>query len=70
VGHKRLNEKSFRLCRGSNPDLPVVQPVARRYTELPGSPWASLETKIKKSVTIFLWVHYQFFGVNSNMPFF
>jgi hypothetical protein len=25
----RLEEKSFRLCRGSNLDRPVVQPVAR-----------------------------------------
>jgi hypothetical protein len=28
-----LEEKSFRLCRGSNLDLPVVQPVARHYTD-------------------------------------
>jgi hypothetical protein len=27
-GHKRLEEKSFRLCWGSNLDRPVVQPVA------------------------------------------
>jgi hypothetical protein len=25
------------LCRGSNLDHPIVQPVARHYTELPGS---------------------------------
>jgi hypothetical protein len=25
--------KSFRLCRGSNLDRPVVQPVARHYTD-------------------------------------
>jgi hypothetical protein len=29
----RLQEKSFRLCRGSNLDRPVVQPVARHYTD-------------------------------------
>jgi hypothetical protein len=29
---QRLEEKSFRLCRGSNPDRPVVQPVVRHYT--------------------------------------
>jgi hypothetical protein len=29
--------KSFRPCRGSNLDRPVVQPAARHYTELPGS---------------------------------
>jgi hypothetical protein len=34
---QRLEEKSFRLCRGSNFDRPVVQPIARHYTELPGS---------------------------------
>jgi hypothetical protein len=28
-----LEEKSFRLCRGSNLDRPVVQPVARQYTD-------------------------------------
>jgi hypothetical protein len=31
-----LEEKSFRLCRGSNLDRPVVQPLARHYTD-----WAS-----------------------------
>jgi hypothetical protein len=30
---QRLEEKSFRLCRGSNFDRPVVQPVARHYTD-------------------------------------
>jgi hypothetical protein len=28
-----LEEKYFRLCRGSNLDGPVVQPVARHYTD-------------------------------------
>jgi hypothetical protein len=37
VWTQRLEEKSFRLWRWSNPDRPVVQPVARHYTELPGS---------------------------------
>jgi hypothetical protein len=32
-GHKRLEEKSFRLCRGSKFDRPVVQPVAGNYTD-------------------------------------
>jgi hypothetical protein len=32
VWTQRLEEKSFRLCRGSNLDRPVVQPVARHYT--------------------------------------
>jgi hypothetical protein len=30
---QRLEEKSFRLWRGSNLDRPVVQPVARHYTD-------------------------------------
>jgi hypothetical protein len=29
----RLQGKSFRLCRESNLDRPVVQPVARHYTD-------------------------------------
>jgi hypothetical protein len=33
VWTQRLEEKSFRLCRGSNLDRPVVQPVARHYTD-------------------------------------
>jgi hypothetical protein len=33
VSTQRLGEKSFRLCRGSNLDRPVVQPVARHYTD-------------------------------------
>jgi hypothetical protein len=32
VWTQRLEEKSFCLCRGSNPDRPVVQPVVRHYT--------------------------------------
>jgi hypothetical protein len=32
VWTQRLEEKSLRLCRGSNLDRPVVQPVARHYT--------------------------------------
>jgi hypothetical protein len=37
VWTQRLEEKSFHPCRGSNFDRLVVQPVARYYTELPGS---------------------------------
>jgi hypothetical protein len=33
VSTQRLQEKSYRLCRGSNPDRPVVQTVARYYTD-------------------------------------
>jgi hypothetical protein len=33
VWTQRLEEKSFRLCQGSNLDRPVVQPVARHYTD-------------------------------------
>jgi hypothetical protein len=37
---QRLDEKSFRLCRGSNLDRPVVQPVGRHYID-----WATRLTK-------------------------
>jgi hypothetical protein len=30
---QRLEEKSFRLCRGSNLNRPVIQPAARYYTD-------------------------------------
>jgi hypothetical protein len=30
---QRVEEKSFRLCWGSNLDRPLVQPVARHYTD-------------------------------------
>jgi hypothetical protein len=33
VRTQRLEEKSFRFCRGSNLDRSVVQPVARHYTD-------------------------------------
>jgi hypothetical protein len=33
VWTQRLEEKSFRLCRGLNTDRPDVQPVARHYTD-------------------------------------
>jgi hypothetical protein len=29
----RLEERSFRLCRGSNPDRQVVQPIVTQYTD-------------------------------------
>jgi hypothetical protein len=32
-GPQRLDNKSFRLCRESNPYRPVVQPIARHYTD-------------------------------------
>jgi hypothetical protein len=34
VWTQRLQEISFRLCRGSNLDIPVIQPVARPCIEL------------------------------------
>jgi hypothetical protein len=40
VWTQRLEEKSFRLCRESNLDRPVVQPVARYYTD-----WATRLTR-------------------------
>jgi hypothetical protein len=39
VWTQRLQKKIFRLCWGSNPDYPVVQPVARHYTA-----WATRHT--------------------------
>jgi hypothetical protein len=33
VWTQRLEEKSFRIYRGSNPNCLVVQPVARHYTD-------------------------------------
>jgi hypothetical protein len=35
---QRLEEKSFRLYRGSNLDLPVDQPIARHYTLFMSTP--------------------------------
>jgi hypothetical protein len=32
VWTQRLEKKSFRLCRGSNLDRPIVRPVARHYS--------------------------------------
>jgi hypothetical protein len=33
VWTQRLEEKFFRFCQGSNLDRPIVQPVARHYTD-------------------------------------
>jgi hypothetical protein len=33
VWTQKLEKKSFRICRGSNHDRPVVQPVARHHTD-------------------------------------
>jgi hypothetical protein len=46
VWTQRLEEKFFRLCRGSNVDRPVVQPVARHYTD-----WATRLTHMSGIVT-------------------
>jgi hypothetical protein len=46
VWTQRLEEKSFRLWRGSILDRPVVQPVARHYTD-----WATRFTKQKWHIT-------------------
>jgi hypothetical protein len=43
VWSKRLEEKSFLLFQGSNLDRPVVQPVARHYTD-----WATRPTQKSK----------------------
>jgi hypothetical protein len=40
VWTQRLEEKSFRLCRGSNLEHPVIQPVARHYTD--GATWLTI----------------------------
>jgi hypothetical protein len=42
-GTQRLEEKSFHLFQGSNLDRPVVQPVARQYTD-----WATSVLKKKR----------------------
>jgi hypothetical protein len=47
VWKQRVQEKSFRLCRGSNLDRPVVQPVTR----LPGSPNRSFPLRIRSRRT-------------------
>jgi hypothetical protein len=41
VWTQRLEEKDSRLCRGSNLDRPVVQSVAKHYTD-----WATRLTKL------------------------
>jgi hypothetical protein len=58
VWTQRLEEKSFRLCRGSNLDRPVVPPVARHYTD-----WATrLSVVIIR--TLFIVKHiFSFFGL-------
>jgi hypothetical protein len=50
-----LREKSFRLCRGSNLDRPVVQPVACHYTD-----WATRLTikQIVHKITTTVWSVY------------
>jgi hypothetical protein len=52
VWTQRLEEKSFHICRESNPDRPVIQPIARHYTE-----WAT-----QLLTTIRLWK----FSTNEN----
>jgi hypothetical protein len=42
VWSQRLEEKSFRPCRGSNPERPLVQHVTRHYSD-----WATRLTKVR-----------------------
>jgi hypothetical protein len=52
VWTQRLEEQSFRLCRGSNLDRPVVQLVARHYTD-----WATRITYLR-CTTLEFWADY------------
>jgi hypothetical protein len=45
---QKLEEKSFRLCRGSNLDRSVIQPIARDYTD-----WATPPHSLLTSHQIF-----------------
>jgi hypothetical protein len=47
VSTQRLEENSFRLCRESNLDCLVVQPVARHYTD-----WATRHTRTVKMIKL------------------
>jgi hypothetical protein len=55
--------KILRTYRGSNPDSPVVQPVAIHYTELPGSclmKLLSIKSKILQRTIVFILLHMGF----------
>jgi hypothetical protein len=54
-GHRGYRKKSFRLCRGSNLDQLVVQPVARHYTDWATqlTSWSAEDKKISGHVTNF-----------------
>jgi hypothetical protein len=47
VWTQRIEEKSFHLCRGSNLDRPVVQSVARHYTD-----WATPAPSTQKKISL------------------
>jgi hypothetical protein len=52
-GHKRLEEKSFRLCWESKLGRPVVQPVARHYTD-----WATRLTPLVDCIVVHIFLLY------------
>jgi hypothetical protein len=58
VWTQKSKEKSFRLCRGSNLDLPVVQSVARLYTDwaIPAPSQVYDELKISHCHFLSKWV--------------
>jgi hypothetical protein len=69
---QRLEEKSFRLCRGSNLDCPVVQPVYTILAELPGSVTGSTESKCgllkRRTKTTELRMTSSFIMIHVNLP--
>jgi hypothetical protein len=57
VWTQRLEEKSFRLCRGSNLDRPVIQPVARHYTDwaIPSFTYDKCRYEIQEQKEVPVW---------------
>jgi hypothetical protein len=52
VWTQRLQEKSFFLCRGSKPDRPVVQPLARHYSD-----WATWLACVCVCVCVYIYIY-------------
>jgi hypothetical protein len=64
VWTQRLEEKFFSLCRGSNLDRSVIQPVARHYTD-----WATRLTIVRMRIAKCLTDSSELMVENKHVPF-
>jgi hypothetical protein len=62
VWTRRLEEKLFCLCQGSNLDRPVVQSIVKHYTDRTTPAPTLIKQRVYNSIYIWLWGRYPGWG--------